>query len=69
MDDESGSGKSVCRICAGCNAEIGHGRFLSCMRGIWHPLVYSFPCLATVLTINPATGRSIMQDEMFARIS
>ncbi|XP_071722445.1 protein DA1-related 1 [Rutidosis leptorrhynchoides] len=25
------------RICAGCNAEIGHGRYLSCMGGVWHP--------------------------------
>ncbi|KAJ7944356.1 protein DA1-related 1-like [Quillaja saponaria] len=25
------------RICAGCNTEIGHGRFLSCMGAIWHP--------------------------------
>ncbi|KAK6922773.1 Protein DA1-like domain [Dillenia turbinata] len=25
------------RICAGCNTEIGHGRFLSCMGGVWHP--------------------------------
>ncbi|XP_021689134.1 protein DA1-related 1 isoform X1 [Hevea brasiliensis] len=25
------------RICAGCNAEIGHGRFLSCMGAVWHP--------------------------------
>ncbi|XP_017253733.1 protein DA1 isoform X1 [Daucus carota subsp. sativus] len=25
------------RICAGCNVEIGHGRFLSCMGSIWHP--------------------------------
>ncbi|KAL8167642.1 hypothetical protein V2J09_009141 [Rumex salicifolius] len=25
------------RICAGCKAEIGHGRFLSCMGGVWHP--------------------------------
>ncbi|KAG7544799.1 Zinc finger LIM-type [Arabidopsis suecica] len=25
------------RICAGCQAEIGHGRFLSCMGGVWHP--------------------------------
>ncbi|KAM7263874.1 hypothetical protein ACFE04_001557 [Oxalis oulophora] len=24
-------------ICAGCNAEIGHGRYLSCMGGVWHP--------------------------------
>lgn len=28
----------VCgRICAGCNTEIGHGRFLSCMSAVWHP--------------------------------
>lgn len=26
-----------CRICAGCNTEIGHGRFLSCMGAVWHP--------------------------------
>ncbi|CAL5367175.1 unnamed protein product [Camellia sinensis] len=25
------------RICAGCNAEIGHGRILSCMGAVWHP--------------------------------
>ncbi|XP_019176353.1 PREDICTED: protein DA1-related 1-like [Ipomoea nil] len=25
------------RICAGCNNEIGHGRFLSCMGAVWHP--------------------------------
>ncbi|CAL0331838.1 unnamed protein product [Lupinus luteus] len=25
------------RTCAGCNTEIGHGRFLSCMGAIWHP--------------------------------
>ncbi|EPS68363.1 hypothetical protein M569_06406, partial [Genlisea aurea] len=25
------------RMCAGCNSEIDHGRFLSCMNGIWHP--------------------------------
>ncbi|KAL2242046.1 UNVERIFIED_CONTAM: Protein DA1-related 1 [Sesamum indicum] len=25
------------RICAGCNIEIGHGRFLSCMSAVWHP--------------------------------
>lgn len=25
------------RACAGCKAEIGHGRFLSCMGGVWHP--------------------------------
>ncbi|XP_072979805.1 protein DA1-like [Typha angustifolia] len=25
------------RICAGCNTEIGHGRFLSCMEAVWHP--------------------------------
>lgn len=25
------------RICAGCNTEIGYGRFLSCMGAVWHP--------------------------------
>ncbi|CAA7404305.1 unnamed protein product [Spirodela intermedia] len=25
------------RVCAGCNAGIGHGRFLSCMGAVWHP--------------------------------
>ncbi|ESW28870.1 hypothetical protein PHAVU_002G024900 [Phaseolus vulgaris] len=25
------------RICAGCKTEIGQGRFLSCMGGVWHP--------------------------------
>ncbi|KAL3514589.1 hypothetical protein ACH5RR_027306 [Cinchona calisaya] len=25
------------RICAGCNTEIGHGRFLNCMGAVWHP--------------------------------
>ncbi|KAG8389976.1 hypothetical protein BUALT_Bualt01G0035400 [Buddleja alternifolia] len=25
------------RICAGCNSDIGHGRFLSCMNAVWHP--------------------------------
>ncbi|KAJ8770659.1 hypothetical protein K2173_021306 [Erythroxylum novogranatense] len=25
------------RICAGCHAEIGRGRFLSCMGAVWHP--------------------------------
>uniref|UniRef100_A0A0C9RHT7 TSA: Wollemia nobilis Ref_Wollemi_Transcript_19811_1816 transcribed RNA sequence n=1 Tax=Wollemia nobilis TaxID=56998 RepID=A0A0C9RHT7_9CONI len=25
------------RICAGCNNEIGYGRFLSCMGAVWHP--------------------------------
>ncbi|XP_047336375.1 protein DA1-like [Impatiens glandulifera] len=25
------------RICTGCNREIGHGRFLNCIGGIWHP--------------------------------
>nr|GME10185.1 protein DA1 isoform X1 [Ipomoea batatas] len=24
-------------ICAGCNTEIGHGRFLNCMGTFWHP--------------------------------
>ncbi|KAK3411433.1 hypothetical protein EUGRSUZ_I00203 [Eucalyptus grandis] len=25
------------RICAGCNAEIGSGRYLNCMDSFWHP--------------------------------
>ncbi|CAA7393823.1 unnamed protein product [Spirodela intermedia] len=25
------------RVCAGCNAEIGRGRFLGCMGATWHP--------------------------------
>lgn len=25
------------RVCAGCQTEIGHGRFLSCMGAVWHP--------------------------------
>ncbi|KAL6551674.1 Protein DA1-related 1 [Orobanche gracilis] len=25
------------RICAGCNSEVGHGRYLSCMGAVWHP--------------------------------
>ncbi|XP_013746710.1 protein DA1 isoform X1 [Brassica napus] len=25
------------RICAGCNMEIGHGRYLNCINALWHP--------------------------------
>ncbi|KAJ0247794.1 Protein DA1 [Hirschfeldia incana] len=25
------------RICAGCNMEIGHGRYLNCLNALWHP--------------------------------
>ncbi|KAK4260027.1 hypothetical protein QN277_003202 [Acacia crassicarpa] len=38
------------RICAGCKAEIGHGRFLSCMGGVWHP--ECFRCQACNLPIT-----------------
>ncbi|KAK1317919.1 Protein DA1-related 1 [Acorus calamus] len=38
------------RICAGCNAEIGHGRFLSCMGALWHP--ECFRCHACNLPIS-----------------
>ncbi|KAJ4964727.1 hypothetical protein NE237_016576 [Protea cynaroides] len=38
------------RICAGCNTEIGHGRFLSCMGGVWHP--ECFRCHACNLPIS-----------------
>ncbi|KAL0377812.1 UNVERIFIED_CONTAM: protein DA1-related 1 [Sesamum radiatum] len=27
----------ILKICAGCNSEIGHGRYLSCMGAVWHP--------------------------------
>ncbi|KAK4774002.1 hypothetical protein SAY87_029021 [Trapa incisa] len=37
------------RICAGCNTEIGHGRFLSCMGSVWHP--ECFCCHACKLPI------------------
>ncbi|KAL3031951.1 hypothetical protein AAZX31_02G057100 [Glycine max] len=40
----------VYRICSGCNAEIGHGRFLSCMGGYWHP--ECFCCHACKLPIT-----------------
>ncbi|KAE9606735.1 hypothetical protein Lal_00026472 [Lupinus albus] len=38
------------RICAGCNTEIGHGRFLSCIGAIWHP--ECFRCHACNLPIT-----------------
>ncbi|RWR95668.1 protein DA1-related 1-like protein [Cinnamomum micranthum f. kanehirae] len=38
------------RICAGCNTEIGHGRFLNCMGGVWHP--ECFRCHACNLPIS-----------------
>ncbi|KAF8405155.1 hypothetical protein HHK36_010054 [Tetracentron sinense] len=38
------------RICAGCNTEIGHGRFLSCMGTVWHP--ECFRCHACGLPIS-----------------
>ncbi|XP_071696262.1 protein DA1-related 1-like [Rutidosis leptorrhynchoides] len=38
------------RICVGCNAEIGHGRFLNCMGGLWHP--ECFRCHACNLPIS-----------------
>ncbi|KAJ4844868.1 Protein DA1- 1 [Turnera subulata] len=38
------------RVCAGCNTEIGHGRFLSCMGAVWHP--ECFRCHACNLPIT-----------------
>ncbi|CAM8921866.1 unnamed protein product [Rhodiola kirilowii] len=38
------------RICAGCNSEIGHGRYLSCMNAFWHP--DCFRCHACNLPIS-----------------
>ncbi|XP_052205326.1 protein DA1-related 1-like isoform X2 [Diospyros lotus] len=37
-------------LCAGCNAEIGHGRFLSCLGAVWHP--ECFRCHACNLPIS-----------------
>ncbi|KAL7607265.1 hypothetical protein Lser_V15G15760 [Lactuca serriola] len=66
-------------ICAGCNGEIGHGRFLSCMGGVWHPECFRchacnipisdyemFPCLTTVRSTNHAIKNILTQNEMFA---
>ncbi|GLT73837.1 hypothetical protein SLA2020_456700 [Shorea laevis] len=38
------------RICAGCNTEIGHGRFLNCLNAFWHP--ECFRCHACNLPIS-----------------
>eukprot|EP00262_Sarcandra_glabra_P011782 TRINITY_DN2901_c0_g1_i2.p1 TRINITY_DN2901_c0_g1~~TRINITY_DN2901_c0_g1_i2.p1 ORF type:complete len:491 (-),score=55.62 TRINITY_DN2901_c0_g1_i2:222-1694(-) len=38
------------RICARCNIEIGHGRFLICMGAVWHP--ECFCCHACKLPIS-----------------
>ncbi|XP_024023307.1 protein DA1-related 1 isoform X2 [Morus notabilis] len=38
------------RICAGCKADIGRGRFLSCMNAVWHP--ECFRCHACNLPIT-----------------
>ncbi|KAK8623357.1 hypothetical protein V6N13_118243 [Hibiscus sabdariffa] len=38
------------RICAGCNTEIGHGRFLNCLNAFWHP--ECFCCHACNLPIS-----------------
>ena len=38
------------RVCAGCNHEIGYGRFLSCMGTLWHP--DCFCCFACKLPIR-----------------
>ncbi|XP_076936200.1 protein DA1-related 1-like [Bidens hawaiensis] len=42
--------QGVHRTCAGCNGRIGHGRFLSCMGGVWHP--ECFRCHACSLPIS-----------------
>ncbi|KAK8988938.1 hypothetical protein V6N11_030310 [Hibiscus sabdariffa] len=38
------------RICAGCNTEIGYGRFLNCLSAFWHP--ECFRCHACNLPIS-----------------
>lgn len=42
--------QGIYRVCAGCNKQIGHGRFLSCMGGVWHP--ECFCCHACGLPID-----------------
>lgn len=38
------------RICAGCQAEIGYGRYLNCLNAYWHP--ECFRCRACDLPIS-----------------
>ncbi|KAM5564793.1 protein DA1 [Rosa sericea] len=38
------------RICAGCNAEIGFGRYLNCLNAVWHP--ECFRCRACNVPIS-----------------
>ncbi|XP_022772798.1 protein DA1-like isoform X2 [Durio zibethinus] len=38
------------RICAGCDTEIGYGRFLNCLNAFWHP--ECFRCHACSLPIS-----------------
>lgn len=38
------------RTCAGCNSEVGQGRYLSCMGAVWHP--ECFCCHACNLPIS-----------------
>ncbi|KAJ1419737.1 Zinc finger, LIM-type [Sesbania bispinosa] len=38
------------RICAGCNTEIGYGRYLNCLNALWHP--ECFRCRACNLPIS-----------------
>uniref|UniRef100_A0A1J3DV05 Protein DA1 n=1 Tax=Noccaea caerulescens TaxID=107243 RepID=A0A1J3DV05_NOCCA len=38
------------RICAGCNMEIGQGRFLNCLNSLWHP--QCFRCYGCSLPIS-----------------
>ncbi|PPS19224.1 hypothetical protein GOBAR_AA01339 [Gossypium barbadense] len=47
------------RICAGCNTEIGHGRFLNCLNAFWHPECFhchacNFPISDYEIPTNPA---------------
>ncbi|XP_048331508.2 protein DA1 isoform X1 [Ziziphus jujuba] len=37
------------RVCAGCNTEIGYGRYLNCLNAVWHP--DCFRCRACNLPI------------------
>ncbi|EEF52519.1 zinc ion binding protein, putative [Ricinus communis] len=49
-NDEPRLSLFLCRICAGCNTEIGHGRFLNCLNAFWHP--ECFRCHACNLPIS-----------------
>lgn len=40
------------RRCAGCHSEIGHGSYLSCMGGVWHPACFRCHSCNQLITDN-----------------